>query len=154
VPRLPHGRVLVAHCGRRLVAYLTIHPPESDSRWARLPAGQILELGGIEVARGWRGQGIARRLMDLAFSSPDLDASIVYAQALTWCWDMEGSGLGREAYREMMRRLFGAYGFMPCATDEPNIRYDRGNLLLARIGPQAPPSLAEQFQAMLIETRE
>lgn len=153
VASLPYGRVLVAHTGRHLVGFLTFHPPEADSRWAALPVGQILELGGIEVARGMRGRGIARRLMDLAFSSADFDAVIVYAQALTWCWDLEGSGLGREAYREMMFRLFGACGFTSYTTDEPNIRYDRANILLARVGPAVPESLLQQFQAMLIEKR-
>jgi len=116
------------------VGFLTFPPPEADSRWAALPVGQILELGGIEVARGLRGRGIARRLLELAFSTADFDAVIVYAQALTWCWDLEGSGLGREAYREMMFRFFGAHGFASYVTDEPNIRYDRGNLLLVRLG--------------------
>ena len=151
VAGLPYGRVLVAHVGCRLVAFLTFHPPEAESRWAALPTGQIFELGGIEVARGMRGRGLARRLMDLAFSSAEFDAAIVYAQALTWCWDLEGSGLGREAYREMMLRLFGAYGFASYATDEPNIGYDRASILLARIGPRAPMALLQQFQAMLIQ---
>jgi acetoin utilization protein AcuA len=153
VASLPHGRVLVAHAGRCLVGFLTFHPPEADSRWAGLPAGLILELGGIEVDRVLRGQGIAKRLMDLAFSTADFDAVIVYAQALTWCWDLEGSSLSREAYREMMLRLFGAHGFTSYVTDEPNIRYDRANILLARIGPKVPETLRQQFQAMLIEKR-
>jgi acetoin utilization protein AcuA len=151
VASLPYGRVLVAHVGCHLVGFLTFHPPEAESRWAALPAGQILELGGIEVARGMRGRGLARRLMDLAFSSADFDAVIVFAQALTWCWDLEGSSLGREAYREMMLRLFGAYGFASYATDEPNIEYDRASILLARIGPKVPMALLQQFQAMLIQ---
>jgi acetoin utilization protein AcuA len=112
----------------------------------------MLELGGIEVARDLRGRGIARRLMDLAFSTADFDAVIVYAEALTWCWDLEGSGLSREAYREMMLRLFGASGFTPYRTDEPNIRYDRANILLARIGPRVSTALRQQFEAMLMET--
>ncbi|OGB94059.1 MAG: hypothetical protein A3G35_09875 [candidate division NC10 bacterium RIFCSPLOWO2_12_FULL_66_18] len=151
VAALPRSRVLVAHCGGRLVAYLTFHPPEADSRWASLPPGQILELGGIEVARGLRGLGLASQLMRRAFSSPDFDATIVYAEALTWCWDLEGSILGMAGYRHMMLRLFGAHGFEPSITDEPNIRYDRGNLLLVRLGPRAPAALVAQFQATLIQ---
>src|SRR3990172_2201665 len=151
VAALPRSRVLVAHCGGRLVAYLTFHPPEADSRWASLPPGQILELGGIEVARGMRGLGLASQLMRRAFYSPDFDATIVYAEALTWCWDLEGSILGMAGYRHMMLRLFGAHGFEPSITDEPNIRYDRGNLLLVRLGPMAPAALVAQFQATLIQ---
>lgn len=151
VAALPRSRVLVAHCGGRLVAYLTFHPPEADSRWAPLPPGQIFELGGIEVARGLRGLGLASQLMRRAFSSPDFDATIVYAEALTWCWDLEGSTLGMAGYRHMMLRLFGAHGFEPSITDEPNIRYDRANLLLVRLGPRAPAALVAQFQATLIQ---
>ncbi len=151
VAGLAHGRVLAAHRGRCLVAYLTFHPPEGDSRWASLPHGQILELGGIEVARGLRGMGLARRLMDQAFAPPDFDDVIVYAQALTWCWDLKGTGKSMAEYRQMMLRLFGAYGFAAHVTDEPNIQYDRASLLLARIGPNAPPTLVKQFEALLIQ---
>jgi acetoin utilization protein AcuA len=151
VAALPHSRVLVAHSGQRLVAYLTFHSPEADSRWASLPSGQVLELGGIEVARDFRGRGLARHLMDRAFAPPDFDVTIVYAQALTWCWDLEGSGLSLADYRAMMLQLFGAYGFAPYATDEPNIRYDRANLLLVRVGTAVPLTLRQQFQATLIQ---
>jgi acetoin utilization protein AcuA len=151
VAGLAHGRVLVARRGRHLVAYLTFHPPEAEDRWAALPQGTILELGGIEVARGLRGMGLARRLMNLAFAPPDFDAILVYAQALTWCWDLEGTGMGVPEYRRMMLRLFGGYGFEPRVTDEPNIGYDQASLLLVRIGPKAPPPLVEQFEALLIQ---
>ncbi len=154
VAGLPHSRVLVAHSGRRLVAYLTFHPPEADSRWASLPLGEILELGGIEVARGMRGLGLARRLMDLAFSPSEFDGVIVYAQALTWCWDLEGTGMSMGEYRQMMLRLFGAYGFEAYATDEPNIRYDRSNLLLVRMGSMAPPDLVRRLRSILIQKGE
>lgn len=154
VAALPHGRVLVAYRSRQILAYLTFHPPERDCRWASLPFGQILELGGIEVARGLRGMGLARRLMNRAFAPPGFDDIIVYAQALTWCWDLEGTGMSMAEYRQMMLRLFGAYGFEPYVTDEPNIHYDRSSLLLARVGPMAPPGLVKRFQALLIQGRE
>jgi acetoin utilization protein AcuA len=151
VAGLAYGRVLVAHRGRQLVAYLTFHPPEGECRWASLPRGKILELGGIEVARGFRGMGLARRLMDKAFAPPDFDDVIVYAQALTWCWDIEGSGMSMADYRQMMLRLFGTYGFKSYATDEPNIQYDQTSFLLGRMGPRTPPALVEAFQALLIQ---
>ena len=149
VAGLTYGRVLIAHQGRQLVAYLTFHPPEGECRWASLPRGQILELGGIEVARGYRDMGLARRLMDQAFAPPDFDDIIVYAQALTWCWDLEGTGMSVADYRLMMLRLFGAYGFKSYTTDEPNIRYDQSSFLLGRMGPKTPSSLIEAFQALL-----
>jgi hypothetical protein len=54
----------------------------------------------------------------------------------------------------MMLRLFGAYGFEPCVTDEPNIRYDRTSVLLARLGPKSPSLLVREFQGLLTEGRE
>ena len=151
VASIAHGRVLVAHRGRQLLAYLTFHPPEGHCRWASLPLGKIMELGGIEVARGFRGMGLARGLMDQAFRPPDFDDVIVYAQALTWCWDLEGTGKTIADYRQMMLRLFGVYGFESYVTDEPNIRYDHTSFLLARMGPRTQASLIKEFESLLIE---
>jgi acetoin utilization protein AcuA len=154
VASLPHSRVLVAVSGRSILAYLTFHLPEADCRWADLPAGQVLELGGIEVARGGRGRGLANRLMTQAFASTELRPRIVYAQALTWCWDIKGSQMSKTDYRQMILSLFRAYGFEPYATDESNIRHDRSNLLLVRIGPDVPAALLQEFHATLMQNRE
>jgi acetoin utilization protein AcuA len=150
VASLALGRVLVAHVGRHLVGYLTFHPPPEDSRWASLPPGQILELGGIEVARGLRGRGVARRLMDAAFASGDYQAALVYAQGLTWCWDMTGSRMGVSEYRAMVLRLFEAFGFRRCVTDDPDVTFDRTSVLLVRIGREASAALVQAFQAQLV----
>jgi len=150
VASLALGRVLVAHVGSRLVGYLAFHPAPEDSRWSNLPPGQILELGGIEVARGLRGRGVARRLMGAAFAPADYQAAIVYAQGLTWCWDMTGSRMGVSEYRTMILRLFDAYGFERHVTDEPDVTFDRTSVLLVRIGREAPASLVQAFQAQLV----
>jgi acetoin utilization protein AcuA len=154
VASLPHSRVLAALSGRLIVAYLTFHLPEADSRWASMPAGQVLELGGIEVTREARGRGLANRLMTQAFASPDFRTTIVYAQALTWCWDLKGTHLSKAQYREMILQLFRAHGFEAFATDESNIRHDRSNLLLVRVGLDVPPGLLREFRATLIQKRE
>ncbi len=150
----PHSRILAAVKSGRLVGYLALHAPDPSSRWAELPAGQVLELGGIEVARDLRGCGLARRLLRQVFSSPDLDAVIVYAQALTWCWDLRGSGLSKGEYRQVILRLFRGAGFEAFPTDEGNIRHDRANLLLARIGPSVPAVLKQAFCGRLLRKTE
>ncbi len=150
----PHSRVLAAVKSGKLVGYLALHAPDPSSRWAELPAGQVLELGGIEVARDLRGCGLARRLLRQVFSSPDLDAVIVYAQALTWCWDLRGSGLSKGEYRQVILRLFRGAGFEAFPTDEGNIRHDRANLLLARIGPSVPAVLKQAFCGRLLRKTE
>jgi acetoin utilization protein AcuA len=154
VASLLHSRVLVAISGKSILAYLTFHLPEADCRWAALPAGEVLELGGIEVARGGRGRGLANRLMTQAFASSDFRTKIIYAQALTWCWDLKGTRMSKADYRQMILRLFRAYGFEPYATDESNIRHDRSNLLLVRVGPDVPEALLREFRATLIQKRE
>jgi acetoin utilization protein AcuA len=153
VASLREARVLVAHSGSRLVAYLTFHPPSEESRWAVFPPGQVVELGGIEVARGVRGRGVAKRLLHLAFSSPDYTRAIVFAEGLTWCWDLAGNAMGVAQYRHMILQLFSSVGFEPFATDEPNIAYDRASVLLVRVGSEASPSLVQQFKASLLERK-
>jgi acetoin utilization protein AcuA len=150
VATLAGSRVLVAHVGRRLVGFLTFHPPPEGSRWVDLPRGQVLELGGIEVARGFRGRGVARRLMDTAVGAGDYDAAVVYAQGLTWCWDLTGSRMGPSEYRAMILRLFAVYGFERCVTDEPDVSFDRTSVLLVRIGRRAPAPLVHAFRARLV----
>ncbi|HSB82703.1 MAG TPA: GNAT family N-acetyltransferase [Candidatus Methylomirabilis sp.] len=154
VASLPHSRVLVAVCGQSILAYLTFHLPETESRWAAFPTGQVLELGGIEVTRAARGRGLAHRLMTQAFASPDFRTRIVYAQALTWCWDLKGTQMTKAEYRQVILQLFSAYGFETYATDEANIRHDRSNLLLVRVGSDVPGALLREFRATLIQKRE
>jgi len=151
VAALPEGRVLVALHEGRVVAFVTFHPPDKEIRWGKAVCPELLELGGIEVSRAYRGLGLAPALMGLAFGGGEFDDRIVVATGYTWCWDLEGSGLSKTAYRQRIVTLFKRFGFDEHVTDEPNIRFDWCNVLMVRVGPRAPLAAHRRFLATLFE---
>ncbi len=151
VAGLPEGRVVVAMHEGRIVGFLTFHPADKELRWGREPFPELLELGGIEVTRDYRRLGIAQALMALAFGGGDFEDRIVYATGYTWCWDLEGSGLSKAAYRERIVVLFKRFGFDEHVTDEPNIRFDWCNVLMVRVGPRVSLAAHRRFLGTLFE---
>lgn len=151
VAALPEGRVLAALHEGRVVAFLTFHPPDKEGRWGKEAGPELLELGGIEVSRAYRGLGLAAALMGLAFDGGEFDDRIVIATGYTWCWDLEGSGLSKAAYRQRIVGLFKRSGFDEHVTDEPNIRFDWCNVLMVRVGPRVPLAAHRRFLASLFE---
>ncbi len=151
VAGLAGGRVLVAVHGGRIVAFLTFHPADRELRWGQECLPELLELGGIETSRGYRGLGIAPALMALAFDGGDFDDRIVYATGYTWCWDLGATGLSTAAYRERIVAFFKRFGFDEHVTDELNIRFDWCNVLMVRIGPRVPLSAHRRFLGLLFE---
>lgn len=149
VAGLPEGRVLAAVHGGRIVGFLTFHPADRELRWGHEDFPELLELGGIETSRNYRGLGIAPALMALAFSGGDYDARIVYATGYTWCWDLAATGLSKAAYREKILGLFRRFGFDEHVTDEPNIRFDWCNVLMVRIGPRVSLAAHRRFLDLL-----
>lgn len=151
VAGLSAGRVLAAVHDGRIVGFLIFHPADKELRWGRDPFPELLELGGIEVSRDYRRLGIAQALMALAFGSGDFEDRIVYAAGYTWCWDLEGSGLSKAAYRERIVALFKRFGFDEHGTDEPNIRFDWCNVLMVRVGRRVSLAAHRRFLGSLFE---
>jgi acetoin utilization protein AcuA len=139
------GRLVVARSrSGTIVGYAVIEKPDPQERWGDPSAPPLWELGFIEVARGWRRQGIGRRLLRAAF-----DDRIVVATCYAWHWDLLGTRLSKSAYRDALQCFLGPEGFKPLETDEPNIREDPAKLLLARIGPLVDPQAYARFLALL-----
>ncbi len=151
VAGLPEGRVLAAVHGGCLVGFLTFHPPDRELRWGHEAFPELLELGGIETSRNYRGLGIAPALMALAFEGGEYDDRIVYATGYTWCWDLMATGLSKTAYRERILSLFKRFGFDEHVTDEPNVRFDWCNVLMVRIGPGVSLAAHRRFLGLLLE---
>ncbi len=148
----PQSRVTVAHnADCAIVGYVTITTPDEDTRWGRDHIDGLLELGGIEVSRAWRGLGLSDALMKATFANGAFDKMIVIATGYRWCWDVEPTGLTVREYREMLLRVFQRYGFEFFETDEPNIAWYPDNALVARIGSHVPLHLLGQFKALLFE---
>ncbi len=148
----PKSRVTIAHnADQKIVGYVTITQPDADTRWGRDQIDGLLELGGIEVAREWRGLGLSDALLKATFGGGMFDKEIVIATGYRWCWDMESTGLTVREYRDMLNRVFERYGFKFFETDEPNIAWYPDNALVARIGPRVSPPLLARFNGLLFE---
>jgi len=147
------GRVIAAIEGAEIVGYLTLHKPGTDQRWGRWPFLPVLELGGVEVARGYRRRGIARRLAARALADPPVESRIVYAVAYAWCWDLEATGLPKADYREILIRLLATFGFREVWTDDPDVLFDPLSIMLVRVGARVPPDARRAFERRLVEGR-
>jgi acetoin utilization protein AcuA len=118
-------------------------------RWQRL--ADVRELGAIEVARGFRGHGLARRLLEAQVAGPRLDGQILIGEGLSWHWDCEGRGLTLSDCRASLLALFRQAGFAKYQTDEPEVSYSLANFLVGRIGPRVPEASRLAFESALFE---
>lgn len=143
--RVPGGEVFAATTGAAIVGYLLLVPSGPDQPWGRLNDLRILEIG-IEVARGYRGRGLAQALFRQAFSRPEVEARIYVATAYVWCWDMEETGLSATAYSERLLGLFERFGFRREWTNEPNVMMEPANFLAVRVGRLVAPDLLRRFR--------
>jgi GNAT superfamily N-acetyltransferase len=143
--RIPGGEVFAAVDGRTIVAYLLLVPSGPDQPWGRLNDPRILEIG-IEVARGYRGRGLAQAVFREAFTRPDVESRIYVATAYAWCWDVDNTGLSAHVYADRLLRLFERFGFRREWTNEPNVTMEPANFLAVRIGRSVPPGLLRRFR--------
>jgi len=96
--------------------------------------------------------GIARQLLTLVFEREPLERHIILGMGLSWHWDMEGLGINRFRYRQMVEQLFAPYGFVEYLTSEANIRMDPANILLGRLGSAVDQQTINQFFQCLLKS--
>jgi acetoin utilization protein AcuA len=120
-------------------------------RWQGVPDAR--ELGGLEVARPFRGGGIAQRLLTELVSEARLDRIILIGEALQWHWDADTGRRSIWEYRDELLRLLESAGFRRWETDEAEIRYSPANFLFARIGPLASEASRRAFEKSLFTDR-
>lgn len=150
---LPEGRIIAAREGDTIVGYVTFHYPDELERWSLGHMDDLVELGAIEVALPYRGLGLGKRLIRLAFADGQLDDVIVFTTEYYWHWDLKGSGLDVWAYRRMMEDLMKCVGMVWYATDDPEICSHPANCLMARVGKNVPQSSAERFDRVRFQRR-
>ncbi len=92
---------------------------------------------------------MAERLLRAAFGDGRWDAAIVISEELSWHWDYTYLRLSKREYRAMLKRLLAKVGFVEYRTDEPNIRADYANMLMARLGQRVPAEERARFQSLL-----
>jgi len=144
----PDGCVTLATDGDQIVGYAAFHRPDPFERWGRDQTGGIYELGAVEVAPAYRGQGLARRMLEATFQTGRFDDKVVVAALYYWHYDLERTGLSAFAYRDLLERLYKSVGFSVYPTDDPDIYAHVENALMARIGPRAPEEVKESFEAL------
>jgi len=150
---LEEGRIIVAREGDTIVGYVTFHYPDEMERWSEGGMDDLIELGAVEVADGYRALGLGKRVIRTAFEGGQLENAIVFTTEYYWHWDLEGSGLNVWEYRKMMEKLMQAVDMVWYATDDPEICSHPANCLMVRIGKEVPLSSVEQFDRVRFRQR-
>ena len=150
---LAEGRIIAAIHNNVIVGYVTFHYPDELERWSEGGMLDLVELGAIEVAKPYRGYGLGKRLIRLAFEGGQLDNVIVFTTEYYWHWDLEGTGLNVWEYRTMMERLMKSVDMVWFATDDPEICSHPANCLMVRVGKLVPQASVEQFDRVRFRQR-
>lgn len=138
--------VLALKTPGQIVGFGVFSHPEPDERWAELGPGAMMEIKAVEVSRNLRAFKIASDLVGLMLEHPRIERMIAYMVGYSWTWDLDGSGLTAQQYRNMLIRLFGPHGFVELQTNEPNICLKPENLFMGRIGSQVPEPVRQNFK--------
>lgn len=147
IASIKDGYVFIADVNNIIIGYVTFHPPEPFERWGRGHC-PVLELGAVEVALEFRGNGIARALLEIAFYDGRMEDYIVIATEYHWHWDLEGTGLLVWEYRTKLEKLMAAVGLFPEDTTDPEINAYPANALMVRIGGRVSPAEVEAFERL------
>lgn len=150
---LPEGRVIAAVAADVIIGYVTFHYPDELELWSQGGMEDLIELGAIEVADGYRGSGLAKLLVSTAFEEGQLEDCIVFTTEYYWHWDLKGSGLTVWEYRQMMEKLMKTVDMVWYATDDPEICSHPANCLMVRMGRDVPLSSRETFDRVRFRQR-
>ncbi|WP_319408931.1 hypothetical protein [uncultured Desulfosarcina sp.] len=130
----------------QIVGFGVFSQPEADERWTELGPGVMMEVKAVEVSRSLRSRKIAGDLVRLMLTHPKIEQMIAYMVGYSWTWDLDGSGMTAQQYRNMLIRLFNPHGFIELQTNEPNICLKPENLFMARIGSEVSDRVRQDFK--------
>ena len=135
----------IADC-EDIIGFGVLAYPEPDERWAELGPKIMMEIKAIEVCRKWRSVGIAHKIMEMILVHPQIEDKIIYLVGYSWTWDLEGTGLGAEQYRQKLVDLYQSFGFQGYETNEPNVCLKPENFLMCRIGNNISQIIKDRFK--------
>lgn len=144
--KLDANVVLALAESRKIVGFGVFSHPDPDERWVELGAGMMMEIKAVEVSRSLRACKIAGDLVGLMLSHPRIEQMIAYMVGYSWTWDLDGSGLTAQQYRNLLIRLFSPHGFIELQTNEPNICLKPENLFMGRIGNGIAEQIRQDFK--------
>jgi len=153
IAALPEGRIILARLEDEIVGYVTFHYADEMESWSLGNMPDLIELGAIEVADEYRGFGLGKRMIRLAFEGGQMENVITFTTEYYWHWDLENSGLNVWEYRKMMEKLMKSVDMVWFATDDPEICSHPANCLMVRIGKDVPLSSVEQFDRVRFKQR-
>lgn len=153
IAALPEGRIIISRSSNTIVGYVTFHYPDPIERWSQGNMIDLIELGAIEMADDYRGLGLGKKMIRLAFEDEQLENVITFTTEYYWHWDLEKTGLNVWDYRKMMEKLMKCVDMEWCATDDPEICSHPANCLMVRIGKRVPLSSVEQFDQIRFQRR-
>jgi len=131
---------------QQIVGFGVFSHPDPDDRWTDLGPGVMMEVKAVEVSRPLRSCRIAGDLVRLMLSHPKIERMIAYMVGYSWTWDLDGSKLTAQQYRNMLIRLFSPHGFIELQTNEPNICLKPENLFMGRVGSEVPDQVRQDFK--------
>lgn len=149
ITELEDANVVLALAVKAIVGYICFACPDPQERWGKDHLPVFYELGSIEVSRNWRRLGIARAMVEAAMSDEWLEDRIVLLTGFAWHWDLEGTGLDKIGYREMLMHIFERHDFRQYYTNDPDIMMDLANLLMARMGKRVSDADRDRFLDLL-----
>ncbi|WP_027964235.1 GNAT family N-acetyltransferase [Halalkalibacillus halophilus] len=148
------GRVIIARDGDIIIGYATFLHPDPLERWSEIKMDDLIELGAIEVADGYRGMKVGSSILEVAMEDKQMENYIVITTEYYWHWDMKSTGLSVWQYREVMEKMMGKGGLKPMSTDDPEIISHPANCLLVRIGKNVPQSSIQTFDSLRFMGRD
>lgn len=147
---MPEAIVTVACSDQGLiVGFVAIAPPSDAERWSRLKGRGLVEALAIEVSTEWRSMGIADAMVEALLEQVGLEDKILIVTGYSWHWDLEGLGVSKARYRNILLKFLEKAGFAYFDTDEPNIALDPANFFAARIGSEVGRELYAAFDDLL-----
>ncbi|CCQ92262.1 protein acetyltransferase [[Clostridium] ultunense Esp] len=150
---LPEGRIILARDGETIVGYVTFLYPDPLERWSEEKIENVLELGAIEVAPPYRGQGVGKKLLEVSFMDDHMEDYLIFTTEYYWHWDLKGTGLSVWEYRNLMEKMMGSAGLEWFATDDPEICSHPANCLMVRIGKRVPLETIQAFDRLRFRYR-
>ena len=146
ITSLPNGKVFIARNEQEIIGYVTFHHPDKHSRWSK--HAKVIELGAIEIAKGWRKYKVAHHLLREAFSHEFVNDFIIITTEYCWHWDLRGSNLSLWDYQRMLTKLFSSVGLKKTLTDDPDIMEHPANVLMARYGIRVLKEDIQNFELL------
>jgi len=139
---------LAIHGEKTIVGYCVRRPPSPDERWAKLRPPIMFEVFG-ENARGWRGLGLMKPMLEEVCLEPENEERILYIVAYSWHWDLDYDKKSVQEYRDTIIHLLQPLGFRQYPTNEPNVCLRPENLFMARIGRKVDSEVQRRFTNLL-----